>query len=266
MRETRATSTKRRAREHGAWLLALALACLLAQGCSFKRTVKPLEVETGPGAIVTHDGLHLAKSADYGEVYVKLDADFSTYTGVMLDPVEVAYKRKPTSRRYSGTRSNFALSDRQTEDLKRRLHEAFAQELTKGGLYALTEEPGPDVLRLGTDLIDLVVKVPTDTRAGSEYVFTSSTGEMTLLMELRDSLSGEILARVVDRREVRAAGHGVNDLYYSNSVTDTSAVRRVFKRWAEILRLHLEEVHQIAPEQPLARSGVLPQPARTCQG
>lgn len=228
----------------------LAIVCVLSMGCG-ARSMKPLEFETGPDATVTADGLYRASNARYGEVYAKPDADFSTFTHVMLDPVEIAYKRNPKGQRYSSTHSNFALTEKQTEDLKRRLLEAFTKELTKGGLYALTDEPGPHVMRLGAHLIDLVVKVPTRNPSGSDMVFTSSTGEMTLLMELRDSLSGEILARVVDRKEVRAAGHGVNDLYYSNPVTDTSAVRRVFNRWAQILRARLEEVHAIDPVEPL---------------
>jgi hypothetical protein len=230
--------------------LLVALPCVLTLACAAP-PLKPLELEMGPDAEITADGLHRAKNAKLGRVWVKPDADFASYTHVMLDPVEVAYKRKPKGRRFGSTNSNFALTKKQTSDLKRRLREAFVAELTKGGLYTMTEEPGSRVLRIGANLIDLVVHVPTENTGGSEQTFTSSTGEMTLLMELHDSLSGEILARVADRRDVRAAGYGTNDLYFSNAVTDTGAVRRVFKLWAEILRMRLEEVHRIEPTEAL---------------
>ena len=115
--------------------------------------------------------------------------------------------------------------------------------------------PGPTVLRLELQIIDLIVKVPTTTFGGREYNYTSSTADMTLMMELRDSLSGEILARVGDRREARQPGSGANQLYYSNPVTDTDAVRRVFRHWAQILALRLEAVKQVEPSESLEADG-----------
>ena len=53
------------------------------------------------------------------------------------------------------------------------------------------------MLRVEASLIDLVVRVPTQS-SGRERTYTTSTGEMTPLMEIRDSLSGEILVRRLD--------------------------------------------------------------------
>jgi hypothetical protein len=78
---------------------------------------------------------------------------------------------------------------------------------------------------------------------------------MTLLMELRDALSGEILARVSDRREARAAGRGPNDLYYSTAVSQAEDVRRVFRRWARILKARLDQIHELEPTKRLEDTG-----------
>jgi len=85
-----------------------------------------------------------------------------------------------------------------------------------------------------------------------EMVFTTSTAEMTLLMELRDSLSGEILARIAERREALPAGAGgVDSLYHSNAVTDIDAVKRLYLRWAKTLAGRLEQIHTIPPTKEL---------------
>ena len=230
---------------------AIALTIAVGLGCNTTPDLPPIEVETGPDATVTVDGLHKAHKSGYALLFVKPDADFASYNAVMFDPVQIAYKRKPKSRRYPSTDSNFALTQDQTARVKRMLREAFEKELAERALYGVTDVPGPTVLRLELQIVDLIVKVPTTPYSGREYNFTSSTADMTLMMELRDSLSGEILARVGDRREARQPGSGANQLYSSNPVTDTDAVRRVFRRWAQILALRLEAVKQVEPSESL---------------
>jgi len=225
---------------------ALCASALVSCG---KGSPPPLEFESGDRAEVTVEGLHRVRGGLVREAWVKPDADFAAYDAVMLDPVEVSYKRKPRSTRQDLTGSNFALDDSQMETFRRYFREAFEKELSASEHYELVSEAGPSVLRVAPAILDLVVKVPTESR-GSDRVYTTSTAEMTLLLELRDSLSGEILARVADRREARAAGAGgINDLYYSNSVTDSQAVRRLFARWSNILRTRLDHVHELEPTQ-----------------
>lgn len=233
-----------------------AAACALLAGAIFACANRPppkMEIETGPGAEITADGLHRVSNSLFEDAWVKPDADFAAYDEIMLDLVSISYKRKPTTTRYPRTGSNFALTEPQMEDLKRYFREAFAKELSQGEHYELVETPGPQTLRVAAEIIDLVIKVPTQVSTGSERLFTSSTGEMTLLMELRDALSGEILARVSDRREARAAGRGrgLNDLYYSTAVTQAEDVRRVFRRWAQILKARLDQIHELEPTTSL---------------
>jgi hypothetical protein len=64
---------------------------------------------------------------------------------------------------------------------------------------------------------------------------------MTLIAELFDSESGEILARVVDRREAR------NDdaLRLSSSVVKRGEAQEIAANWARILRAALDKAHGI---------------------
>jgi hypothetical protein len=227
--------------------LAISLACAPS-----RPQLSEVEFESGPNAEMTADGLTRIKNPALKNAWAKPDADFDSYRALMIDPVQISYKRKPKSNRYSTTSSNFALTAGQTAEVKRMLRDAFLAAMLEDPPYPIVEQPGPGVLRLEAAIVDLIVKVPTSQRGGSDLVFTSSTADMTLLLELRDSLSGEILARLADRKEARAAGHGVDDLYYSNSATNAAAVRRVFQRWARILRARFDQIYAVDPSVPLA--------------
>jgi hypothetical protein len=229
-------------------LAALVLASALASCAGREPEPERIEFETGARAEVTAEGLHRVSNPHFRNAWVKPAADFTSYEAIQLVQVELRYKRKPTAARSERSiRRNFALSEAQKQELERLFLEVFSAELQASEHYRLTQEPGPGVLRVEAGIIDLVVKVPTQTY-GNERTFTTSTGEMTLLLELFDSRSGEILARVADRREALAAGHGgFDDLYYSNPATDTNAVLRVFRRWAQILRKRLDALHEFEP-------------------
>ena len=168
---------------------------VVVAGCA--STTPPPTLQTGPEAEVTVDGLVRVDNAVVPVAYRKPDMDLTPYTRFMLDPVEVAYQRDPGNRRQSGVvgaNDNFALTPSQMETLKGMFRDAVVAALTKDDGYELTTEPGPDVLRITAALVDLVVRVPTqpDSRQRS---FTRSYGLVTAVLELRDSQSGEILAR-----------------------------------------------------------------------
>jgi hypothetical protein len=66
--------------------------------------------------------------------------------------------------------------------------------------------------------------------------FAPSAGEMTLYMELYDSVSNDIIARVIDPEADMGPGGEMN------RVTNKVAADRILKRWADILRKHLSAV------------------------
>ncbi len=166
--------------------------------------------------------------------------DLTPYTRFMLDPVEVAYQRDPGNRRRSGgagANDNFALSPSQMETLKDLFQEAVVEALTKDDGYELMTEPGPDVLRITASLIDLVVRVPTE-RDGRQAMATQSYGLVTLILELRDSQSGEIFARAGDRRDpTRDTSAGLAEVSPTFMRSDTN---RLFQHWADLLRERLD--------------------------
>ena len=66
--------------------------------------------------------------------------------------------------------------------------------------YPLTTQPGADVLRVTASITELDVAATPGT-AGTQRMFIVSPSDLTLTLELRDSQSGALLARAIDRRK-----------------------------------------------------------------
>ena len=218
-------------------LLGIVTAGVLA-GCA--TTSAPPTIQSGPDAEVTVDGLHRVDNSIMAIGYMKPDHDLSGYTAIMLDPVTVAYDKDPRGRRRAtdigaGT-SNFALSPSQMENLKSWFQEAVIEAFTENDGYRIVDTPGPDVLRVSADLIDLIVRIPTE-GVGRQRTFVASYGEVTLVVEARDSESGEILARAADRRDPTRSSR---DLVEVSSTFVRGDTQRLFRYWAGIMRERLD--------------------------
>jgi hypothetical protein len=218
-------------------LLAVAA---LAPACA-TRSSESIEFEP---QVVTADGLVQVRTSGVGGAYVKPGARLGSYRKVMIDPVEVSYKRTPrssTSRPGVGD-ANFALDEKEMANLQRLFQQAFEKEFSRSEIFEVVREPGPDVLRVSGWIVDLVVRAPRE-RAGSDRTYIRSAGEMTLVLDVRDAQSHAPLARIADRRAVQPAGG--YDLYESNTVNITAELRRVFTRWARFLREGLDDLQQL---------------------
>ena len=229
-------------------LVALGAAGILAGGASAQAQGPTLE--TGPDAEVTVDGLYRVVNPEPLQIaYLKPDMNLDGYTAFMLDPVAVAYQMDPGGRTGTGAAAaggaNFALTPTQMEELKGFFREAVVEALSGDGAYRIVETPGPDVLRITAQLIDLIVRTPT--QPGSSTLGTTrSYGEVTLVLELRDSQSGEILGMAADRQDpTRTSGREFVEIQPSRIRTDT---RRLFEYWADILRESLDELRAVEIE------------------
>ncbi len=223
-------------------VLALVVGCV---GCAGSQETEPLEVATGRNADISHDGLVRMSGSAFGGVWVKPDADASVYSKLLIGDVLMAYKRPP--RGGSSMRGgNFPISDSARDRIEALLREELERHIEESASWSLATESGPDVMLIMPGLIDLVSNVPTDQPAGRNTTFTTSTGQATLVLELRDSQTHEIFARVADRQEIRSTAAGTNQLSWSNPVSNTSAVRRTFRRWADLFMARLDTAHRLA--------------------
>ncbi len=92
-------------------------------------------------------------------------------------------------------------------------------------------------------LHDIVSFVPPDT-VGRSRIYLNQVGQATLVLQIEDSMSREVLARIVDRRAAESAFMGE-----SNRVTNTAEVRRLARTWARILTNGLDKWHESSAEE-----------------
>jgi hypothetical protein len=186
---------------------------------------------------ISHDGLELTKSSKVDVLYKRPGATLESYTKLMLDPVSVAFKKnwKPSTMQVSS-------SDRERirSDVAEEFRKVFSEELQQKGSYQIVDAPGPDVLRVSAAIVDLYINAPDTMQAGRSRTYTTSAGEMTLIAELRDSDSGQILARAADRKNASSSSF----MTWTNSVTNTAEARRIMQSWAKTLRGALDAARE----------------------
>jgi len=201
------------------------------------------QVQTGPNAEVTYDGLVRVDNSVFQYAWIDPEVDLSVYDKIAFGKAEFefrAVKSTSGSRASYSSRSEFQISEANQQKLIDTVGEIFDEELRKSKYFTYADEPGPDVLILNGAILDIVSRVPPDI-AGRGDIFLSRVGEATLVLELADSLSGETLVRATERRAAESAGRTATR---SSTVTTWAEVRRLARRWATKLRDGLDSVHR----------------------
>ncbi len=194
----------------------------------------------------TWDGLIQIKTKRFDLVYLAPGATFTGYTKVKLDPTEVSFEKN--WRRDYNSQGIGVSRDISEKDVQKAItqgvsaaSDVFVEEFTKGG-YPVVTEAGPDVLWLRTGVLNVRVTAPDTMDAGRTYTFANDAGEATYFVEFRDSQTGALLGRAIDRRVA-----GDNTIGQRNRVTNRSDFRRLVERWAELSILGLNELKARAP-------------------
>jgi hypothetical protein len=206
-------------------ILGAVLAAALCTACATESRVPD----------ITHDGLERVPDATMARAWKKPGADFSQYTHIGLLDCEVAFKRN-WKMNHPGVRTRDM--ERIKKDLGEEFRKIFSDVLEKGG-YPIVAESDDNVLLIRPAIIDLDVAAPDTNSAGRSDTFTASAGSMTLVVEFYDSVSSEILARAIDRRNARNVGN----IRWATRGSNTDAARKILKRWADLLVKKLDEVH-----------------------
>ena len=216
--------------------LYIALVLALA-GCTGQPTV-----QTGPNAEVSFDGLHKIDNSAFHDAWADPDADWARYDQFIAGEAFFEYRAVKKSAKYSNIRppastDEFYIDEKDRERMKREVSDIFDEELTKSERFTETKEPGPNVLIIRGGLHDIVSRTPPELITRGE-IYIRAFGEATLVLEVVDSMSGEVIARAVERRE---AGNSAF-MTEANTVTGWAEVRRLARRWALTLRKGLDSL------------------------
>ena len=190
--------------------------------------------QTGNQADTTLEGLERVAGTNVDRVWVKPGADFSQYTSVQLLDCTVAFTRTWKS-------NHPEVSSRDMRQIEKWLADEFRTIFTatlESGGYPIASEPGDHVLGIRPSIIDLRISAPDTNKSARSRSYTTVAGSMTLVLELYDSVSNEILARALDRRQSRNVG----GIRWTNRVTNVAAAQDILKRWANLLVAKLDQV------------------------
>ena len=218
------------------FLLACCFGAISALGVSAELLAKQ------PVPQVTPEGLHLQKSKDARLVYVKPGATFDKYNRVAILETHVEFS-KNWQRQYNanvtglqGRITNDDM-DRMKANVAAEFKKVFTEELQKNGGYQVVDQAGPDVLILRPAIINLQVTAPDLMRSDVRTTVVRSAGQMTLHLELWDSATNTILARIMDPQEDESFG-GMGRR--ASRVTNKAAMDDILRDWAGKLRKHLD--------------------------
>lgn len=190
---------------------------------------------------VTAEGLVRQDSDAVAVLYVHPEADLSVYERIAIIAPKVSFRTNwQRDQRRSNNRISNAEMDRIKQSVADLFMEVFRERLSTNNGYQIVDVAAYDVLVVRAAIIDLDVTTPDSFSSGRTRTFSTTAGQATLVLELVDSITGQTLARAIDRRTARRHGGSAQ---ISNRVTNTAEARRMFGRWADALRNGLDQFY-----------------------
>jgi Protein of unknown function (DUF3313) len=194
------------------------------------------------------DALVKIKAKKVDQAYLLPGADFSAYKKVIIAPSEVAFQKNWLRDMKNQAMSlSYRISDKDAQKILEAARSGFDEiwaEAFKAAGYEVVTTPGADVLKLVPGVFDLYINAPDVPTAGRSKSYTVEAGEAGLNLEVRDSVSGTLLGRVVDKR---TAGVDMGQMQWTTSVSNRSDFSILFKQWAKIAANGLGELAKASP-------------------
>jgi len=188
--------------------------------------------------IVTIDGMQLIEDSNLALVYAQPGAKLAQYNRIYLAEPHVAFKKNWQHLRKKYDPNTVTADDMEKikSELSSLFMEVFSETLEQGG-YEIVTERAEDVLLVKPAIINLDIVAPDIAPNDNVRTYSESAGEMTLYMELYDSVTDDLLAKALDRKEDRQTGY----FRWQTRVTNRAAANRILQVWANVLREGLDD-------------------------
>lgn len=199
-----------------------------------------LSVQAGTdSAEISGSNLEIVEQGRGGEILADSSVDWNRYSKVQLERATVEFRKnwvRDQRQRY-GNVIQEKDEQRIKSGLADLLDEVLSQELTEEGVYSMSGESGPDVMRFTPRIVKLDIVAPDRVRNHIGYSLTDSQGSMTLELEIHDSVSGALLATTRHHQVDPYKGY----MEWTTSGTNRRSARLMLLRWASGLCERLNE-------------------------
>lgn len=181
---------------------------------------------------VNWDGLAQVPARQVDFLYLRPGADFRPYRAIVLDPTQVAFRknwqRDINQSRRGASRVTDADVRRAIDEAQDKLRSAFERRFRETG-FQIVEGPAENALRVFVGVSDVDVAAPDIRAPGRSRVYSRQANRATLVVEVRDSLSGELLGRAVDHGAI-----GDRMMTLRTSASNRADFEALFDEWARI--------------------------------
>jgi len=187
---------------------------------------------------VTVEGLQLISDSSLTLVYAQPDADLGRYNEVYLVDAYIAFKKnwKRDQNRNNPHKINADDMVKIKAELSSLFRDVFTKILEDGG-YQLVNKRAENVLLVKPAIINLDIIAPDTMPVGNVHSYSETAGEMTLYLELYDSITDDLIAKALDRKIDRHTGY----FQWQNRVNNRAAAHRILQVWANVLKEGLDE-------------------------
>ena len=211
-------------------VLAPLLLVSAAVGCNSSPATPSPGVEE-----VNFEGLVTVPSKAFDIAQIRPDTNFGRYSRLQIGTPRLAFRTPDRAER------QLALTPEQKRRFGDGLSAAFDTEFSKFQVLELVDEPGEATLVLDIRVEDIVVVVTPNAvgRAGLAAAVLEASGHSVIIVEIRDSLSNEILARGVD---AGSASGGAARMPEGQMRTRFESADKVVTKWAAKTRASLENL------------------------
>ncbi len=184
------------------------------------------------------DGMMRIYQTSRGELWLRPDTHFASYDKLLIEPLTVSYHARGHFD-YPGLReTDFQFDAIELARVEDRFNKAITEVWMSKEDRSMARKPGPDVLIMTPSITDLFLYASIkDVRLARDRSMVRESSKMVIRAELRDGESGQLLARIADRRITGSRNLPARPM---NRVTYFSDVYLEFRSWANRHIAHME--------------------------
>ncbi len=198
---------------------------LLISGCSMTDTTESIP-----------EGMTAIEHRSFDQLLLKPDTDFSRYTKVKFEPVNVEYSDRRRFDPVYRDDEDFQFDDKELAQFNKQWVKALTKQWGKSLGWEPTESSGNDVIVVKANITNLYLNAPIkNDEPFSVTHAVHESGHMTINLTLEDSANGDVLLQSSGRKVTGSRHTGPNSLTRMNAVRYWQDAYIAFQQWGSLV-------------------------------